>query len=339
MKRHFFQKLLMIVSISLLMLAPALMTAAAAPTAGLTGAPLLESAAKRIQFAPGATSQVVSGNLAASSRIRYIMRLKANQLLDVTMTASGRADISVTTTDGRALSAVTKSSSGFRGYIPSSGDFVLEVRTGRKPISYSLNVSVPRRISFEKGATAFTFNAQAAVHQSLDYILGAQAGQLMEISVTPENKTQLVIFGVDGSVLRSGMGGGSTFRGRLPLSEDYIVSVRAGDQAVSFTMSVIIPQRIRFEPGAYSASLPVTLHKDQTQYYVLRALKNQTLRVSVRPSLATQLIIYGADGTVLKSGMGGGSSFAGKLPSTQDYIIAIRAGQSPVAYIVRISIQ
>ena len=58
--------------------------------------------------------------------------------------------------------------------------------------------------------------------------LRAQAGQLMEINVTPENpenNLQLIIYGVDGSVLRSGMGEGSTFRGELPFSEDYIVTV------------------------------------------------------------------------------------------------------------------
>ncbi|HEX7974685.1 MAG TPA: hypothetical protein VF498_09775, partial [Anaerolineales bacterium] len=165
------------------------------------------------------------------------------------------------------------------------------------------------------------------------------AGQLLDISVTPDNSVQLILYGVDGSVLRSGMGEGASFRGPLPLSEDYIATVRAGDQGITFTMTATIPQRINFQPGAFSGSVRGSLRSSQTQYYVLRAAQDQTMTVKVTPDNAVQLIIYGADGAVLKSGMGGGASFTGKLPSTQDYILALRAGPTPAAYTLQVTIR
>jgi hypothetical protein len=241
--------------------------------------------------------------------------------------------------NGRALAPLTSGSTGFRGYLPKTGDYIITVTSGSQPASYSVNVSIPKRISFQKGATSAALTGHVNPHQSLDYILRAGAGQLMDIRVTPENSVQLIIYGVDGTVLRSGMGEGSSFRGVLPSSQDYIVTVRAGDQGVSFTINVTIPQRINFQPGAVSGSVQGTLRSHQTRYYMLRALQGQTMDVKVTPDDGVQLIIHGADGTVLRSGTGEGASFNGKLPSTQDFILAVRAGPDSVKYTLRVTIR
>jgi len=286
----------------------------------------------------------VQGELPANGTARYVLRAFAGQLLDVTLTAPMGASLSVTAEDGRVLTPPPGGSPaggymGYRGYLPKTGDTILEVAAGSQPAWYGMHVSIPRRISFARCATSKTVSGHVDPHQSLEYILRARAGQLMEIEVTPANSVQLIIFGVDGTVLRSGMGEGSSFRGEVPISQDYIVAVRAGDQGVSFSMNVIIPQRIRFAQGASSASLQGRLRSHQTQYYVLRGSKNQTLRVEVTPEGVAQLIIYGADGTVLRSGMGEGSSFSGKLPSTQDYVLAVRAGPDPAVYTLEVTIR
>jgi len=294
---------------------------------------------QRIRFAAGATSAVVRGDLPANSSDRYVLRALGGQLMDVTLTAPAGVSLSVTTASGRALKAVTSGAAGFRGYLPRNGDYILTVASAGQRVSYSVNVSIPQRVSFVSGATSTTIQGHLDAHQSLDYILRAMAGQLMEINVTPENKTQLIIYGVDGTVLRSGMGEGSSFRGELPTSQDYIVTVRAGDQGVSFTMTVIIPRRIAFEPGAISSTLRGNVGANQSQYYVLRALKNQTMQVEVTPGNDVQLRIYGADGTVLKSGTGEGASFTGKLPGTQDYVLVVRAGANRARFTLQVTIK
>jgi len=104
-------------------------------------------------------------------------------------------------------------------------------------------------------------------------------------------------------------------------------------------MSVIIPVRISFRPGATSAAVEGRLAARQTQYYVLRAFGGQAMEVNATPVGRVRLIIYGADGTVLMSGMGEGASFSGTLPSDQDYVVAVDAGPDAVAYRLEVSIQ
>jgi hypothetical protein len=344
-------RIMMVIAIVLIS-ASAITTGQAAPgealasgaTASLSAAPSTRTLAqgtdlKRIRFASGATSALVSGDLPARSSARYVLRALAGQLMELNLSAPQGASLSVTTAAGRALTPVAGSSTTFRGYLPRSGDYLIEVESGRRAVSYSLSVSIPQRVAFESGATSITLEGHVGAHQSHDYILDALAGQLMEIDVAPENSLQLIIYGVDGTVLRSGMGEGSSFRGELPLSGDYIVRVRAGDQDVSFSMNVVIPRRITFERGAVSASLRGAVSASHSQYYVLRALKDQIMQVNVTSGRAVQLIIYGADSTVLKSGMGEGSSFSGDLPATQDYVLVVRADSGAAAYSLRVTIR
>jgi hypothetical protein len=296
----------------------------------------------RIFFAPGTTSAVVGGGLSANTTVRYVLRALYGQLMDVNLSAPEGVSLFITTSWGWPLLPITGSSTSFRGYLPATGDYIITVTSSSDPVSYSFNVMIPQRISFELGATSASLEGHLNPYQGHDYILRAQAGQLMEINITPDNpdnNLQLIIYGVDGSVLRSGMGDGSTFRGELPFSEDYIVTVRAGDRAVSFNMNVIIPQRISFQPGAISGAVTGKLSAYHSQYYVLRAMKNQTMQVEVLPGNNVKLIIYGADGTVLKSGMGEGASFTGVLPSSQDYILVVNAGNYQVTYTLLVTIQ
>jgi hypothetical protein len=302
------------------------------------------SGSNRIRFAYGATSAAVVGDLNAYSSASYILWAAQGQLMDVTLSAPEGVSLKVSSVFGWELTPIgsTSSSTSFRGYLPYSGDYILKVYSGSQRVSYSLNVFIPVRVSFDPGATSDRQYGYLNTQQGLDYILRAQAGQVLEVNATPdraEAPLQLVIYGVDGSVLRSGMGEGSSFRGELPTSGDYIVQVRAGEVAMGFTLDVIIPQRIRFSSGAVSASMPGWLPAYHTQYYALRAMKGQTMEVEVIPEDNLQLIIYGMDGTVLRSGMGEGASFRGELPSTQDYILAVRAAAEPAYYRLNVTIR
>jgi hypothetical protein len=342
-----------------------------------------QAAPTRIRFAVGTTSAVVSGSLDAGNRARYVLRGGVRQLLDVTLSAPEGTTLKVTRTNGQALTPIagTSGATGFRGYLPYTGDYYLTV-IASKAVSYSVNVFIPVRVSFAPGTTSDTVEGSLEAHQGLDYILRAGAGQVLEINVKPEitentegtdstggtesdentppdenaasdanssgtepnpaapSPFQLIIYGVDGTVLRSGMGEGSSFRGLLPESQDYIVSVRAGEQAADFTMDIIIPQRIRFQTGAVSGTVFTNLPANHTQYYVLRAAQNQTMQVSLSPDSDLTLAVYGMDGAVLKgSADDNQASFSGKLPSSQDYILAVTAVGVRVAYRLRVTIK
>jgi hypothetical protein len=203
----------------------------------------------------------------------------------------------------------------------------------------------PTRIVFEPGATSATIAGNLTAQSADHYVLRAMADQIIDVSVfTPQDATRLVMYGVDGTVLKSGMGESPHFRGYLPKTQDYLIRVEANSSA-EYTLSVIIPQRISFQPGTTSASIEGELSLRSSHHYVLRATADQIMdvRASVpqiisRPEDVVQLVVYGADGTVLKSGMGGPPSFRGYLPTTQDYLIHVAASDRPIQYTLDVMI-
>ncbi|MEJ2211327.1 MAG: hypothetical protein P8129_20125 [Anaerolineae bacterium] len=315
-------------------------TATSQPPATATVAPTSPGAAQRISFAAGATSATVEGSLAAQEGTSYVLKVMAGQLIEVSAEPQGKVQIILYGVDGTVLLSGAAAGSFFRGTVPSTQDYVLDVRAGVDAVDYTLNIIIPVRISFAPGTTQASVDGAVAVDQVQHYVLNVAKGQLMEVSVDPQDTLRLTIYGVDGTVLKSGMGGGAFFRGTVPSTQDYIVDVGPGAGAESFTMNVIIPVRISFAPGATSATVKGDLAAQQTRQYVLRASGGQTMEVNASPAGQVRLIIYGVDGTVLLSGMGDVASFSGTLPSDQDYIVTIQAGPGAVSsYTLEVSIQ
>ena len=317
------------------------------------------SSATRIRFAKGATSAEVSGKLAAGGRARYVLRAGAGQLTYVTLSAPSGVSLKVTTSGGTALKALASSAQSFRGYLPWSGDYTIELRAAAGVSgSFSLFVSIPQRVSFRAGTTSASLSGELAAQQSHEYILRAGEGQVLEVIVTSAAGVQLSVVGADGSVLsgaepdsESGDGWtGSPFRVLLPRGQDYVVALRAGDQAADYDIDLIIPRRISFAKGAFQSVEKGSLQPDASQYYVLRARQGQTMTVKVTASKPVQLIVYGMDGTVLNAGstgdgiadgasVGKNLSYSGTLSLSQDYIVVIRADSKASSFTLRVKIK
>ncbi|NIV29255.1 MAG: hypothetical protein GWN58_07025 [Anaerolineae bacterium] len=126
----------------------------------------------------------------------------------------------------------------------------------------------------------------------------------------------------------------------VPSTQDYYVELVSDVGAVNYRMSVLIPVRIRFAPGATSAEVAGSLAAGDVRHYVLRALAGQRMLVIPRTTRGKiDLVISGADGQVLLSGRVAGSDFDGVLPTTQDYLVSVRAeGVSRAEYTLEITI-
>ena len=100
--------------------------------------------------------------------------------------------------------------------------------------------------------------------------------------------------------------------------------------------------RIQFAPGAISSTVTGRVMANGVNYYVLRAMKGQTMTVTVTSAQAQALLtIYGiTDGYPLVRGnASGATSYEGVLPITQDYGINIVSGGATADYIMQITIQ
>jgi len=83
----------------------------------------------------------------------------------------------------------------------------------------------------------------------------------MEVDVSPLTGLRLAIYDADGVAIKD-PSGTPFFRGYLPRAGDYTLVVDAGAQSVSYTMSVVLAQRISFVPGTTSGRVTLyVLHR------------------------------------------------------------------------------
>jgi len=173
------------------------------------------------------------------------------------------------------------------------------------------------------------------------YVMGVAAGQFIEMSATVGEMGQglrFAIVGADGSVVKPM--GEAYVRTVVPYTQDYYVELGSNVGAVSYRMSVLIPVRIRFGPGTTSVEVAGRLAANDVRHYVFRALAGQRMIVVPRASESqVGLVISGADGQVLLSGRVASDGYDGILPTTQDYLIAVRGlDDTSIEYTIEITI-
>ena len=197
------------------------------------------------------------------------------------------------------------------------------------------------RIRFAPGATQGTVEGSLPANGAKVYVMGIAAGQFVEMSATVGalgRGLRFSIVGADGIVVKAM--GEAYVRTVVPSSQDYYVKLVSDVGAVDYRMSVLILVRIRFAPGAVSAVVKGSLGAGDVRHYVLRAFAGQQMLVVPHTTQGRLgLVISGADGQVLLSGRVAGSGYDGILPTTQDYLISVRAeGDSNTDYTLEITI-
>jgi hypothetical protein len=233
-------------------------------------------------------------------------------------------------------------------------DYSIKAVSTSGAAAYTLQVIIPplttppppqvKRIEFAPGATSAVVQGTLAAEGMDEYLLRALAGQWMMAMVSsPDNSAVLEIWGTsDGQPLvRSDMR--QTFwQGLLPATQDYGVKAVSTAGATSYTLQVIIPERVQFAPEATSATDQGSLAPRETHEYLLRALQGQTMTVTiVSPSNLVLLEICGIDdGQPLVRVPMGQTTWSGILPNTQDYDIkAVSVTDVATLYEVEFTVQ
>jgi hypothetical protein len=191
-------------------------------------------------------------------------------------------------------------------------------------------VTGARVIAFAAGATSGDVTGALQAGGQASYYFGAGAGQLLlAATYSKNNNVYMVITGADGSSLVTASDQFTNFQSKLSKTQAYYVTVFAGGGASDYTLQIILPFNIVFSPGAISATLGGSLANNQTNFYLLRALAGQTMTDTLNsPHGDVFLTVYGvSDGQPLVRSAMGQTSWSGKLPLTQDYMIeAVNTG-------------
>lgn len=303
----------------------------------------------RISFARGGTSATVHGVLPPQTSGHYILRASAGQTLNVVINATqGQAILVIYGVDGNVLISDHAGATSFTGTLPTTEDYLIDVESvGSQTAVFSMKVTIPpltpppssaKRIAFAPGQTSAMVQGQLAAGGSQTYVLHVFDRQLLEVSVFPEQGIDLAIRGANGVVIKPA--GLPPFRGYVPSTQDYFVTLTATNGAVSYTLQVIVPERISFATGGTSATVEGVLQPQTTGHYILRAFAGQTLNVTTHASQGQViLVIFGVDGDVLISDHAGATSFSGTLPTTQDYLIDVESvGSQPAIFSMKVTI-
>lgn len=215
-----------------------------------TATPGPQSGATRIRFQTGAISATVSGQLGPQGSRLYVLRASSGQLMEVTIVSSSSGlSFAIWGEDGTVLKQHAEDRA--ECVLPSSQDYYLALYSYGQAASYHLTVMIgPRessaltRIRFAPGATSALREGRLEPGGCAHYVLGAMAGQRMEVQVTPGEVVGLEVRGQDGSLWSSGPAGLLIIE-QLPQTGDYYLTVCAPSwaQATPYTLEVTIPPR------------------------------------------------------------------------------------------------
>jgi hypothetical protein len=237
--------------------------------------------------------------------------------------------------------------------LPSTQDYLITVvETNGQSARYQMTVKIPAampptptpevetiRLNFAPGATIGTVESTIPAQSSRQVIVRVGVGQWMEAMVPPQQGIEISVAGSDGAVLQQG--GGPVFRGVVPTTQDYIVTLVNVGGTTSYRMTVTIPVRISFVQGRTRATVRGQLLPSMTDRYVIRALAGQMMTINA-PTTSGQVTVavYGVNGPVLENQDTDGYDFTATLPSTQDYRIDVQAlGGASATYALDITIQ
>ncbi len=200
--------------------------------------------AARITFAPGATYGSARGSIGPNQTENYVLQAGQGQPLLVTVSSQDNdVTMSITTASGTALLPASQARSSWQGTLPSTQNYYIQIIGGNSEENYALSVSIPSRIEFAAGAVSATVSGQTVNGNITSYVVAAQAGQTMDVVLTPEpNAAALTVWGFsDGQPYLRSQAGSTTFNMQLPSTQDYIIDVvpQAG-QEVNFTLMVEI---------------------------------------------------------------------------------------------------
>lgn len=209
-----------------------------APTSPVTG-----STGERISMSTGSTVAYVPGDLAAGKSITYLAGALAGQymMLDLT-SATNNAYISLVSPDGSILLPASEKKSHWQGALPSNGDYEITVYTP-SATRYTVQLTIPVRVKFAAGATTATVNGLVGARSATTYLLRAQQGQTMTVTINaPNNDIFLTIYGLEDGTpyVKSAMEQSSSSI-KLPSTQDYVIEgVSTGDTSEEFTVTFVV---------------------------------------------------------------------------------------------------
>lgn len=204
-------------------------------------------------------------------------------------------------------------------------------------------VPASTRIEFAAGATTGVVTGAIGPGQEAAFVLQAGQGQPMIVQLaSPNSDLTLSVRTQGGTYLLSPTELQSSWKGTLPQTEDYVLTIYGAAAAEDFSMTVEIVSRIKFAEGADSFKVSGETIAGYNVAYTVFAVKDQEMDLDLAGlNGKVALAVWGyADGQPYLRGASAKTHFSLRLPVTQDYILEVvpMAGKA-VSYVLLVRIK
>jgi hypothetical protein len=320
--------------------------------------------AQIIEFAPGATSAQVTGQVAYPDGRYYQLDAFAGQTMNITLTAG---TLTIVSPNGNPLVRGTVVSTPIREFeqvLTETGLYQIDVNAfegDTNTVDFTMTVSIsgdpsrdnadnPERIRFQPGGTGAVVTGDLNGGETDSYVVNAFANQQMTITV---DAGALTVVSPTGSPLLRGTvtdPPALNFDQTLTESGDYIIQVSAAADAAPLTYLLTLsitgdidgsspnpPQRIEFAIGATTAQVTGEVADTEVDTYLLEAFAGQTMTVNVTNAYLT---LVSPSGDPLARAMNEAQSADLVLPESGDYVlqISVPAGSPQTSYTLDVSV-
>jgi hypothetical protein len=209
-------------------------------------------------------------------------------------------------------------------------------------------VGLPR-IRFAHGTTSGILDDSLPAGATRSYVLFAQQGQVMlahaigwpvaERLRPPPEPVVRVFEAATGQELPSPRAEPEVWSARLARTGDYVVRVTAA-APTAYTLSVQIPRRVEVSEAEATAIFTGSAPSRAPIDFIIKVEAGRTLEVIVGGPPAVGLHVYGLDdGAQLARLADRQRLYAGRIETSQDYVVSVIAGSEGAAYDLRITLR
>ncbi len=306
-----------------------------------------------VTLAPDTTSTTLTGKTAHGYLYSYALNLNAGQALTASLNVpSSTAYIDIYGLVTGTLLSASSEVNTWTGTLSQTQGYVIEVvPVNNQVVDYTLTVSITTAvasgsagsgtITLAPGTTAAIVQGTVQPGQVLTYTV--QAGKAQPIILLLESPKTDVILGFlnpDGSVLLSPTNKWSYWQKQLPATGLYTIQVNGGKTTETYTLTVKLPKLVYFPTEPKTVTLHGNTYPGYVVSYAFRISGGMSMTVSLdAPSGEAFIDVFGIATGSLLSFKEGATSWSGKLPETQEYVVEVvpRHGAS-VVYSLKVSV-
>ncbi len=198
----------------------------------------------RLQFQPGTTTAIVTGELEPNETRGYLVAAQQGQVMVAgipLIEQQGGVRAKITTRDHVALPNIS-SNTDVVVSLATTQDYIVWVSAGDSTTPYHLAVTIPVRIAFAPGSVSARLEGSISLARENWYVLRASAGQTLTASLDRSN-VGLIIAGLQDSQVLGGVGSEdivTSWTGTLPTTQDYIIKVSPVVDSTLYTLDVTV---------------------------------------------------------------------------------------------------